>query len=225
MARRTWMDAAVVVGLLAVTGVASAQEAATRPPLLFTEAWKQPPYTGAQTDENRRVTPAAVTSATLELKLYGPEVRNVEVYNHEGRFDLWTGMAASPVAILIRDKTNNFDLSGLARLRAIVRTGNLHVIHPVLKLADGTLVAGSQSIDTGGEFLSEEVAFNNQRWYKLDPQTLVAMAEVKAPDLSKIEEVGFVDLAPSGGHGSAGYANISTIELYAKTAPRTAGTR
>ena len=250
MARRTLIGAAAVVGFLVVTANAFAQapagragaaqgqapaagrgagrgaaDAATRPALLFKEEWKQPPYTGTLNDENRRVTQAAVTNANLELKLYGSQVREVGVYNHEGRFDLWTGMSPSPVALLLRDKTSNIDLTGLARLRAIVRTGNLHVLHPALKLADGTLIAGTQTINTEGEFLSVEVAYGNQRWYKLDPEKLVVMAEVKTPDLSKVEEVGFIDLAPSGGHGSAGYANISTLELFAKAAPRTAGTR
>jgi hypothetical protein len=166
------------------------------------------------------VTPAAVTNASLELKVYGEQSREIGVYNHESRMDLWTGMANSPVAILLRSKTGALDLTGLARLRAIVRTGNLHVLHPALKLADGTLVAGTRTINTEGEFLATEVAFNNQRWYKVDPVKLTISTEVKAPDLSKIDEVGFIDLAPGGGHGSAGWANISTFELYAKSAAR-----
>jgi hypothetical protein len=129
-------------------------------------------------------------------------------------------MSDSPVALLLRDKTNTLDLTGLARVRAIVRTSNLHVLHPVIKLADGTMAAGSQRIDTNGEFLSTEVAFGNQRWYKLDPTKLTTTTEVKTPDLSKVDEVGFVDLMPSGGHGSAGWANISTFEVYARPVRR-----
>jgi len=209
----------------AAGGRGAAADAETRPGLLFKEDWKQPPYTGQLNDENRRVTQAAVTSPSLELKLYGAQAREIGVYNHEGRMDLWTGMANSPVAIMLRDKNNAIDLSGLSRLRAIVRTSNLHVLHPALKLADGTLVAGSQTIDTNGEFLSTEVSFNNQRWFKLDPEKVTTTTEVKTPDLAKVEEVGFVNLMPSGGHGSAGWANISSLELYAKPAPRAPGTK
>ena len=54
----------------------------------------------------------------------------------------------------------------------------------------------------------------------MDPVKLTTTTEVKAPDLSKVDEVGFIDLAPAGGHGSAGWANISTFELYAKSAAR-----
>jgi hypothetical protein len=193
---------------------------ATRPPLLFKEEWKQPPYTGELNDENRRATQDAVTNATLELKLYGTDSKNVGVYNHEGRFDVWTGVVASPVAIMVRNKSSYVDLTGLARLRAIVRTLGLHVISPAVKLADGTYIAGSRTVDTEGEFIQTEVAFGGMRWHKFDPQKVVTGVEVKSPDLSKVDEIGFVDLAPGGGHGISGAFNLSTLELYAKAVPR-----
>ena len=200
---------------------AAPAEAATRPALLFREEWKQPPYTGEQTDENRRVTQQAVTNAVLELKLYGPDVKNVEVYVHEGRYDLWSGMTTSPVAVTLRDKNNYVDLTGLARLRWIVRTQALHTVYPVVKLADGTYLAGSRGVSTDGDYIESEVAFGaNMRWFKLDPQKVVTTVEVKTPDLSKVDEIGWVDLAPGGGHGNAGWHNVSTIELYAKPVKR-----
>jgi hypothetical protein len=45
-------------------------------------------------------------------------------------------------------------------------------------------------------------------------------AQAMKVDLSRVDEVGFVDLAPGGGHGSSGWANISWIEVYAKAVPR-----
>ena len=207
-------------GAAAQGGRAANAEPVTRPALLFNEEWKQPPYTGTLNDENRRATGDAVTNPRLELKLYGTDARNVGVYNHEGRFDLWSGVVTSPVAITVRDKSSYADLTGLARLRAIVRTLGLHVIHPVVKLADGTYLAGSRSIDTEGEFLSTEVAYGGMRWHKVDPQKVVTGVEVKNPDLAKVDELGFVDLAPGGGHGISGAFNVSTLELYAKPVPR-----
>jgi hypothetical protein len=190
------------------------------PPLLFKEAWKQPPYTGQLNDENRRVTQAAVTNPNLELKLYGAGASDIGVYVHEDRHDLWNGMSNSPVAVTLRSKDSYLDLTGLARLRAIVRTGYLHVVHPVVKLADGTLIAGSRTINTNEDYLMSDVSFTGQRWFKLDPTKVVVMQEVKNPDFSKVDEVGFVDLMPGGGHGNAGWMNISTVELYAKAVPR-----
>ena len=134
--------------------------------------------------------------------------------------DLWTGVVGSPVAIMLRDKSNYVDLTGLSRLRAIVRTLALHVIHPAVKLADGTYLAGSRAFDTEGEYIQEEVRFGGMRWHKLDPQKVVTTIEVPGPDLTRVDEVGFVDLAPGGGHGIAGAFNVSTFELYAKGVPR-----
>jgi hypothetical protein len=212
--------ALTATAVVLTSAVFAQQPAAVRPALLFKEEWKQPAYTGALNDETRRATQDAVANPNLELKLYGPDARNVGVYNHEGRFDLWTGVVSSPVAIALRDKTRYADLTGLARLRAIVRTLSLHAIHPMVKLADGTCVGASRSIDTEGEFLQVEVAFGGLRWFKLDPQKVVTTVEVKNPDLSRVDEIGFADLAPGGGHGIAGAFNLSTLELYAKPVAR-----
>jgi hypothetical protein len=160
------------------------------------------------------------TNPNLELKLYGPAARDVGVYNHEKRFDLGSGVVTSPVAIALRDKTNDADLTGLARLRATIRTMSLHVLYPIVKLADGNYLAGSRGINTQGDFLQVEVAFDGMRWFKLNPQKVATTVEVKNPDLSKVDEVGFADLAPGGGHGVSGAFNLSTVELFAKAVPR-----
>lgn len=212
------------IGFMIAAGFASrvfAQEpAAARPALLFREEWKQPPYTGEINDEKRRLTQAAVSNPNLELKMYG-DARNISVSVHEGREDLWTGLTASPSAVTLRDKSHYFDLTGLARMRWITRTNSLHLVHPVVKLADGTLLVGSHSDSTAEEFLQSEVAFQSQRWFKLDPEKVAIGLEVKNPDLSKVDEIGFADLMPGGGHhGFVGSVNVSVIELYAKAVPR-----
>ena len=89
-----------------------------------------------------------------------------------------------------------------------------------MKLADRTLIAGSRGVSTDGEFIQTEVAFGGMRWYKLDPVKVVTTAEVRNPDLSKIDEVGLVDLAPGGAHGVAGWANLSAVKLFATPLPR-----
>jgi len=207
----------LLVLVLALASMASAQ---TRPALMFKETWKQPPYTGQLNDENRRATQDAITNSALELKLYGAAAKDVGVYAHEGRMDLWNGVVKSPVAIMLRDRTSYADLTGLARLRAVVRTMGLHVIYPVVKIADGSYVAGSRGVNTDGDFLEVEVAFDGMRWHKFDPATATTSAEVKNPDLTKVDEIGFVDLAPGGGHGVSGAFNLSTVELFAKPVAR-----
>jgi hypothetical protein len=191
-----------------------------RPPLLFKEVWQRPPHTGAPTDENMRVSPAVVTNPQVEVALYGPDASVVLASEHEGRIDLWTGMATSPVAVTVRDRRNLLDLTGAARVRWIVRTNAIHTLHPVVKLADGRLLVGDRGITTHGEFLQLEVAFSGMRWYALDPAKVVVLTEVRNPDLSRVDEVGMATLAPGGGHGIAGSANLSTVELFANPVPR-----
>ncbi|MEI9815130.1 MAG: hypothetical protein WDO18_21880 [Acidobacteriota bacterium] len=199
------------------------QDAAVRPPLLFRETWVRPPYVGELDDEKKKIrrTDEAITNRSLELRVYGPDVKNLMVAEHEGRWDLWTGLAMSPIAATLRHKEHYMDLTGRARLRWITRTQGLHVIHPIVRLADGALIAGSFTVSTDGEFLSSEVAFGNQRWFTLDAEKLVTKVDYKNPDLSKVDEVGFVDLMPSAGvKGTAGWSNLSAVEVYAYPVPR-----
>jgi hypothetical protein len=234
MKRRTLFIGAAALAFAWIGGTALAQprgpsaadlrdEAELRQPLVFHEAWQLPPHTGNLDDHARRVSQSIVTSANLRLHLYGEDSGAVEVWTHEGRNDLWTGLTRSPVAVTLEEQGAYIDLTGRARLRWMVRTENLHVLHPVVKLADGTLLAGSESVSSPqalggpGDFVVSEVTFDDQRWFTLDPVRVVTTREVVHPDLSRVQEIGFVDLMPGGGHGFDGCSNVSWIELYAGT--------
>jgi hypothetical protein len=199
---------------------ASTPPPATRPALLYKEEWREPVYSGARTDENQRVTPHVVTNPDIEAKFYGPDAKVIRAARHEGRIDLWTGMTTSPVAITLRHKRSYVDLTGLARLRWLVRTNAIHTLYPVVKLADGSLLVGNRPITTDDEFYAVEVGFAGLRWYKLDPEKIVVGEEVQKPDLQRVDEVGLATLAPGGGHGIAGSANFSVVELFAAAVPR-----
>lgn len=191
-----------------------------RPPLLFSEGWQLPAHTGEPNDVNMRFTPDVVTDPSIEVRLYGLDASLIRAAEHEERIDLWTGMADSPVAVTIRDRRNYLDLTDAARLSWIVRTNAIHTLYPVVKLADGTLIVGDRAISTHGEFLRVEIAFSGMRWYGLDPDRVVVLTEVVNPDLSRIDEVGLATLSPGGGHGIAGSANFSNVELFAYPVPR-----
>jgi hypothetical protein len=167
-----------------------------------------------------RFTPAVVTNPRLDVKLYGPDASVIRAAVHEDRVDLWNGMATSPVAVTLRDRRNHLNLTEPARLRWIVRTNAIHLLHPVVRLADGRLIVGDRGITTHGEFLAVEIAFSGMRWYGLDPVKVVVLTEVTNPDLRRVDEVGVAMLSPGGGHGIAGSANLSTVELFAHPVPR-----
>jgi hypothetical protein len=227
------MRSLLVVTALAASVVATSAQAPTapapatqkpgmtpRPPILFSEVWKLPPHTGEPNDENMRFTPAVVTNPRIEVKLYGPDAKVIRASIHEERVDLWTGMATSPVAVTLRDRANFVDLTDAARLRWIVRTNAIHTLYPVVRLADGRLIVGDRAITTHGEFLQLDIAFSNMRWYALDPQKVVVLTEVVNPDLKRVDEVGLAVLQPGGGHGIAGSANFSHVDLFAYPVPR-----
>ncbi len=215
------------VALSAISIQGFAQDETERPTLLFMETWQQseaalgsPMSSHASDNDYYLAGQNALTNNDLVLGLYGYRSGDITVYEHEGRIDLWTGLAGSPVAVTLKSRRGYIDLRGLARMRAIVRTNNLHALHPVIKLADGVLAVGSQSIETGGAFLSVEVAFENQDWFVLDPEEVAVGGAVMDIDLSRVDEVGFANLSAGGGHGFAGWSNISTLEIYADSISR-----
>ena len=90
--------------------------AARRPPLFFKEEWKQTAAGG-----EHPVTPESIGNPSLELKLYGPSSKEIQLTgaaNDESNpIHVWTGNCTSPCAVAFRDKANMVDLSGLARIR------------------------------------------------------------------------------------------------------------
>ena len=57
-------------------------------------------------------------------------------------------------------------------------------------------------------------------WDQGNSQKVVVKLEVDNPDLSRVDEIGYVDLMPGGGHGTAGCTNVSWIEVYAAARTR-----
>lgn len=93
-------------------------------------------------------------------------------------------------------------------------------------MADGRLLVGNRRFESPqrrivgkdvftGSFMVSEITFEDQRWYLLDPKKVVVLKEVDNPDLSRVDELGWVDLMPGGGHGYVGCSNVSWLEVYA----------
>lgn len=207
-----------------------ARVAPTFPPLFLGEDWTRPADAKGQVP----VTAQNVSQQNLELKVYGTDAKNLtisgEAGNATGPINLWTGMCTAPVAATLRDKNNYVDLTGLAKVRWVTRASGFHVVRPVVKLADGTMLVGDHVDASTTTFLESEFAFTGLRWIKLDPERVVttgvygpvgeASSWVENPDLSKVDEVGFADLMPGTGHGSGGWVNVGRFEVYGKPVKR-----
>jgi len=221
--------AVVVVSMmiLSAAGVALAQEGrgrgagpARRPGLFFREEWGQTEKGG-----EHPTGPESVTNSNLELKLYGTTGKEVLLTGAKGDdnnpIHLWTGMCTTPCAIALRDKNNMADLSGLARIRWVTKMSGLHQVHPIVKLADGTWLVGDKGDGSITDWRTSEINFSDLRWLRLDIDKVVTKGNFVANvDLSKVDEIGYVDLMPGSGHGPGGWSDVGAIEVYANAVKR-----
>ena len=190
-----------------------------RPPLFFKEEWKQNEKGG-----EHGVGPDAVGNPSLELRMYGPAAKEFLMSGNAGNesnpIHLWTGMCTSPCGAALRHKSSYVDLSGLARIRWNTKMSGFHQVRPIVKLADGTWLVGDQADGSPTDWLVTEISFADVRWLQLDIANGVTKgAFVARPDLTKVDEVGFIDLMPSSGHGPGGWSDVAQIEVYGRPVP------
>ncbi len=192
---------------------------AARPQLFFKEEWKQGKGESA-------VDPvAAVANPNLELKLYGPGAKDIQLTGTTGNASnpvhLWTGLCEQLCAAALRDKENYVDLTGLAMIRWVTKVSGFHQVHPILKLSDGTWLVGDHADGSTADWHEDEFSIADVRWRKLNIAKVVTTGDwVKNPDLSKVDEIGFTDLMPGSGHGPGGWSDVGMIEVYGKPVKR-----
>jgi hypothetical protein len=176
-----------------------------------------------------------VADPNVELKWYGPAAKQLLTSGTPGSdttpFSVWSGECAGPFAITFRQKNNAVDLTGLGKIRWVAKTSGFHVVRPVVKLTDGTMLVGDLTASSVPMLVQSEFSLTGIRWIKLDPSRVVTLGGnggasneiwVTNPDLSKVDEVGFADLMPGSGHGTGGYIHLGQIEVYGKPVPRDA---
>lgn len=207
---------------------AEGPRASNAPPVLKVEWVRPPSQTGPVP-----VVQENIADLRIELREYGPAAKELLTSGTPGSestpFTVWSGTCSGPFAITFRLKNDYVDLTGLGRIRWSIKTSGFHEVRPVVKLADGTLLVGDHADSSVAMFNVREFALADVRWIKLDPNRVVTLGLnggpanqiwVNNPDLSKVDEVGFVDLMPGSGHGTGGYIHLGTIEVYGKAIPR-----
>jgi len=193
--------------------------AATRPPLFFKEDWKQS-AAGGEHD----ISQESVGNPALELKLYGESgavLLTGKAGDENNPIHTWSGECEGPCGFALRHKENMADLTGLARIRVNTKTSGFHVVRPMIKLADGTWLVGDRGDSSLRDWLFSEYNVADLKWLKLDSKKMVTNGNfVENVDLSKVDEIGFVDLHPGSGHGPGGWSDVAQIEVYAKSVKR-----
>jgi hypothetical protein len=189
-------------------------------PLFFREEWKTAPAGGEHV-----VSQDAVLNPNLELKLYGESSKEIQELGKAGDANnpphIWTGLCTTPCAVALRDKNNYVDLTGLAKIRWVTKVSGFHQVHPIVKLADGTWLAGDHADGSPTDWHESEFSISEVRWLKLDPDKVLTKGYwVEHPDLSKVDEIGFTDLLPGSGHGPGGWSDVAAFEVYGKPVKR-----
>jgi len=225
---------------------AFAQEARRAPaaaPLAFKVDWVRPKN---QEDTKVRYMPVQenIADPNVVMTFYGAAKQILTTGIPAGLpgsditpYGVWTGTAeAGPFAVTFKLKDKYMDLTGLANIKWSTKTSGFHVVRPVVKLANGTMMVGDLEFSSVPKLTLSEFSLTNVRWIKLDPARVVTvnMGQLTAnpnneiwapnPDLSKVDEFGFVDLMPGSGHGTGGYIQLGNIEVYANTVPRATAT-
>jgi hypothetical protein len=193
---------------------------ARRPPLFFREEWKQ-----NEKGDEHPIAQESVANTNIELKLYGPNAKEMAITGKAGDennpIHVWTGLCTGPCAVMLRDKTSFADLTGLARIRWNTKMSGYHQIRPMVKLADGNVYVADQADGSTRDWIVSEISFADLKWLKVDPARAVTTGNILDKiDLSKVDEVGFVDLMPGSGHGAGGWVDVAEVELYANKVAR-----
>jgi hypothetical protein len=208
------------------TGAARASAA----PLFLDTTFVRPASQTGQT----KVVQENIGDASIELKQYGLHVSCLLTSGNPGSdttpFSVWSGECEDPFATLFRQKNSFVDLTGTAKIRWTVKTSGFHVVRPAIKIADGTMYVGDYSAESVPMLTTSEFVPTFIRWVKLDPKRVVTMGGTGGamntiwvtPDLSRVDEVGFVDLMPASGHGTGGYIHVSQFQVYGRPVARTA---
>lgn len=179
---------------------------------------------------------STVTTPNVDLHLYG-DGKDIIVAVGRGRYapHTFNGLCDRPCGLTLSDKSNYFDLRGMANIKFTAITAGFHRVHPLIKLADGTLLIGDQGEISRTDWHPYEISFSEVRWLKLDPQRGVTLGDswVENPDLSKVSEVGYFDVIPGSSAQiegvplekvppppPEGLIAVASFELWGKFVPR-----
>jgi hypothetical protein len=235
-ARILTVSAVVTLSAFLTPSGAFAQQPPPPPtaPLAFKVEWVRP---ANQEDTKVRYMPVQqnIADPNVVMTFYG-QAKGCLTTGAPGStqtpYGIWCGTAEGPLAVTYKLKNSFVDMTGLANIRWYTKTTGFHVIRPVIKLANGTLLVGDLTFESMAKLSVHEFSLLNIRWIKLDPERIVTTTNGPAaglpnvgiwyqnPDLSKIDEIGFADLIPGSGHGQGGYIQLGGIEVYGKPVAR-----
>lgn len=180
-----------------------------RPSLLFREDFNNDP-------EETPITLASIANKSLAIGLYGPGKEGVAKSHHASPKDdpsyVWLGSCLQPCGFTLRHKDVFADMTGLAKIRWRTKQTGFHQLRLMFKLADGTMLVSDHFEGASTDWRETEVTVQDIRWRRLDTRVMNDGPWVEKPDLSKVDEIGWTDLAVGSGHGSGGLVGSSRVD-------------
>ena len=173
--------------------------------LLFREVWAS--------EMAQPMVQASLSNPNLTLHLYGnpDEIRKT---SHPTEDYTYTGETTTHWAIALSDPKSYWNLTGDARIRLKTRNSGFRTTHVVIKTADGKYFASEEGNPESSAWIERDYIFRDLTWRALlmtdtptnasnrrqpNPKRVPIIPTSRAtPDLTKVEEVGFSDLAEGG---------------------------
>jgi hypothetical protein len=201
-----------LIALLLPAAYCSAQY---RPLLFFREDWKEIPAATPVTQDH-------VLNKDLILGLYGPGCDSIRKSHHSTPSDdpyyIWSGLCTGNWAVTLKNSGSYVDLSNYGKILWRSKQSGIRCLHPVLKLADGSWLVGSQGDCVSKDWRITEFNIADITWYLLNNKSVTEVKPVTNPDLTKVDEIGFTDLMTGG--ASDACSRLDWIEVYGKPVKR-----
>jgi len=221
---------ATVLSAQAQTGRGRGEGGFTGPPaepatLLFREAWTS--------EMAQPMVQSTLSNKALLLHIYGnaDEVRKTA---HPTEDYTYTGETTTNWAITLSDPTHYWDLTRDARIRLKTRNSGLRTTHVVIKTADGKYFASEEGSPESSAWIERDYILRDLTWRTLlmtdtptnasnrrapNPKRVPLIATARAaPDLTKVEEIGFSDLMEGGWIPAT--SRIQSWEVWGKAVAR-----
>jgi hypothetical protein len=190
-------------------------DAQYRPSLFFREDWREIPAATPVTQQH-------VANKDLLLGLYGPGADSIKKSHHATPADdpyyIWSGTCIGNWAVTLKHKSSFVDLTGYAKIVWRSRQSGTRNLHLIVKLADGTWLVSAQGDDLSKDWRMHEFNIMDLSWYALDIKSVIESKPVAAPDLSKVDEIGFTDLMTGG--ASDACSRLDWVEVYGRAVAR-----
>jgi hypothetical protein len=179
-----------------------------RPGLFFREDFKETP---AEIPINQN----HIANQELMISLYGEGAGVIKKSHHDKPADdpyyVWSGLCEGTWAVTLKHKTQNVDLSGMAKIRWRSKQSGFRQLRIILKLADGSWLVSNLYDAASTDWHISEFNLTDIGWYSLDIDLMVEKKPVVDPDLSQVEEIGWTDLMRGG--GSIACSRLDWIEV------------